>query len=84
LLAFKKVAQDSMGCLLLFLSPSFFKGKEGYDQVAGCLSDGECGIFTHNEKEIKEFIVKLLEARVEHLDQHCGIYLSTLELSMVQ
>jgi hypothetical protein len=41
----EKVAQDAIGCPLLFLSPSFFKGEEGYDQVAGCLSDGECGIF---------------------------------------
>jgi len=30
---------------LLFLSPSVFKGEEGYDQISGCLSDGECAIF---------------------------------------
>jgi len=41
----EKAAQDAISCPLLFLSPSFFKGDEGYDQISGCLSDGECAIF---------------------------------------
>jgi hypothetical protein len=41
----ENAAQDAISCPLLFLSPSFFKGEEGYGQVAGCLLDGECDIF---------------------------------------
>jgi hypothetical protein len=37
----EKAVQGAISCPLLFLSPSFFKGEEGYDKVSGCL----CAIF---------------------------------------
>jgi hypothetical protein len=62
----------------------FLKGKKGMIKLQAVYWMENVVFFTCNEKEIREIVVKMLEARVKCLDQHCGIYLSTLALSMIQ
>jgi hypothetical protein len=67
----EKAAQDAISCLLLFLSPSFLKGKKGIIKLQAVYWMENVIFFTRNEKDIRELVVKVLEARVKGLDSCC-------------
>ena len=67
----EKAAQDAISCPLLFLSSSLLKGKKGMVKLQAVYWMENVIFFTRNEKEIRELVVKVLEARVKCLDSCC-------------
>jgi hypothetical protein len=69
----EKAAQDAISCPLLFLSSSFLKGKKGMVKLQAVYWMENVIFITRNEKEIRELVVKVLEARVKCLDSCCTV-----------